>query len=147
MITIPRLMLVVLLAMANLPPAHGQTQVKAEVKAQLKSPNWVKSTADAGWRARDSSGEIVFKDQLWILGGWFDSFQSPPRDVWSSRDGANWSLVQNEAPWKYSDLPMTIAFKDRMWVMGGWTNGRLAWSHLGSRHECDVEPPDRSGGG
>ena len=126
MITTPRLMLVVLLAMANLPPVQAQTPVKSLVKSAVKTPNWVKSTADAGWRARDSSGEIVFKDQLWILGGWFDSFQSPPRDVWSSRDGANWSLVQNEAPWKYSDLPMTIAFKDRMWVMGGWTNGRLA---------------------
>lgn len=95
--------------------AHGQ-----------ENYNWTKVTTNAAWKPRDSSGEVVFKDQLWLLGGWFDSFQSPPRDVWSSSDGIDWKLVESEAPWKYSDLPMTIAFGDRMWLMGGWTNGRLA---------------------
>jgi hypothetical protein len=67
----------------------------------------------------------VFKDQLWLFGGWFDSFQAPPRDVWQSPDGKNWQLVTPQAPWKHSDLPMTLAFKDRMWLLGGWYNGRL----------------------
>lgn len=87
--------------------------------------DWVKVTEKAGWQPRDSSGELVYKDQLWILGGWFDSFHSPPRDVWSSADGKTWRLVTKEAPWKFSDLPMTLTFKDRMWIMGGWYNGRL----------------------
>ena len=93
--------------------------------AQEIGPDWVKVTADAGWRARDSSGELVYKDKLWLFGGWFDSFQSPPRDVWNSADGKTWNLVEKAAPWKYSDLPMTMTFGDRMWFMGGWTNGRL----------------------
>src|SRR5690348_1765971 len=71
------------------------------------APDWVKVTEKAGWRPRDSSGEVVFKDQLWILGGWFDSFTAPPRDVWSSPDGKTWKLVTKEAPWKHSNLPMT----------------------------------------
>ena len=96
------------------------------LSAQNVGPDWVKVTPDAGWRARDSSGELVYNERMWIFGGWFDSFQSPPRDVWSSSDGKTWTLVTSEAPWKYSDLPMTIAFRDRMWFMGGWTNGRLA---------------------
>src|SRR5437868_2726434 len=85
-------------------------------------PDWVRVTDKAGWRPRDSSGEVVFKDQLWLLGGWFDSYSPPPRDVWSSADGKAWKLVTKEAPWKYSDLPMTLAFRDRMWILGGWTN-------------------------
>src|SRR3954469_2217479 len=89
-------------------------------------PDWVKVTDKAGWQPRDSSGEVVFKDQLWILGGWFNSYAAPPRDVWSSPDGKAWKLVTKEAPWKHSDLPMTVAFKDRMWLLGGWYNGRLA---------------------
>lgn len=89
------------------------------------TPNWVKVTDNAGWQARDSSGEVVFRDQMWILGGWFDSFAAPPRDVWSSSDGKAWKLVEKTAPWKHSDLPMTLAFKDRMWLLGGWYNGRL----------------------
>lgn len=94
--------------------------------AQVHGPDWVKVTSAAAWRPRDSSGELVFQDRLWLFGGWFDSFQSPPRDVWSSPDGKEWSLVSENAPWKFSDLPMTMVFKDKMWFMGGWTNGRLA---------------------
>lgn len=93
--------------------------------ADDRTHDWVKVADKAAWQPRDSSGEVVFKDKLWILGGWFDSYHAPPRDIWSSPDGKTWSLVQKEAPWKYSDLPMTLAFKDRMWVLGGWYNGRL----------------------
>lgn len=89
------------------------------------APNWVRVTEHADWKPRDSSGEVVFKNRLWILGGWFDSFSEPPRDVWSSADGAKWDLVTEKAPWKHSDLPTTLVFKDRMWMMGGWHNGRL----------------------
>jgi hypothetical protein len=90
-----------------------------------QAPNWVKVTDHAGWQPRDSQGEVVYKDQLWILGGWFNSFEAPPRDVWSSLDGKSWKQVTKMAPWKHSDLPMTLVFKDRMWLMGGWYNGRL----------------------
>lgn len=87
--------------------------------------SWLKVTDAAGWQPRDSQGEVVFQDKLWLMGGWFQSFEAPPRDVWSSADGREWKLVQKEAPWKHSDLPMSLAFKDRMWLMGGWYNGRL----------------------
>lgn len=89
-----------------------------------QGPDW-KLVGNAAWQARDSQGEVVFRDKLWIFGGWYQSFEAPPRDVWSSADGANWNLVQKDAPWKHSDLPMTVVHNDRMWLMGGWYNGRL----------------------
>lgn len=95
------------------------------VALQPASPDWVKVTDKPGWKARDSQGEVVFKDRLWIMGGWYDSFSSPPRDVWSTADGAKWDLVTDAAPWKHSDLPMTVVHNDKMWLMGGWYNGRL----------------------
>ena len=88
-------------------------------------PDWVLVTADAGWQPRDSQGELVYKDQLWIFGGWFQSYEAPPRDVWTSPDGKTWRRVAESAPWKHSDLPMSITFSNRMWIMGGWHNGRL----------------------
>ncbi len=99
--------------------------IAISVFAQEKKADWVKVTDSAGWRPRDSQGEVVYKNQLWILGGWFDSYETPPRDVWSSPDGKNWKLVNQFAPWKHSDLAMSIAFKGKMWMMGGWYNGRL----------------------
>ena len=50
---------------------------------------------------------------------------APPRDVWSSPDGANWRLATKQAPWNSSDLPMSLSFNGRMWLMGGWHDGRL----------------------
>lgn len=93
--------------------------------ADEKTPSWVKVTDKAEWQARDSSGELVYRDKLWIVGGWFDSYMAPPRDVWNSADGKSWTLVEKSAPWKHSDLGMTVTFKDKMWFMGGWYNGRL----------------------
>lgn len=95
------------------------------VFAQSTAPNWVKLSDMNGFTPRDSCGEMVFKDKLWLLGGWVNSFQDPPRDIWSSADGKEWTRVAETAPWKHSDFPMTLAFKDRMWVMGGWHGGRL----------------------
>jgi len=88
-------------------------------------PGWVKVTDKAGWRARDSQGELVYDGKLWIFGGWFSSYAAPPRDVWSSSDGKTWSRVTEKAPWIHSDLPMSITFNKKMWMMGGWYNGRL----------------------
>ncbi len=104
-----------------------ETTAKGDPADNYASPvhDWTLETPAAPWQARDSSGEVVFRDRMWLFGGWFDSFSAPPRDVWSSADGVHWDLVCKEAPWKHSDLPMTVAFKDRMWIMGGWYNGRL----------------------
>ncbi|MEN9632338.1 MAG: hypothetical protein RL077_742 [Verrucomicrobiota bacterium] len=97
------------------------------------APDWVRETEAAGWQPRDSQGELVFRDRLWIFGGWFNSFAAPPRDVWSSGDGRAWQLVTTNAPWLHSDLPMAITFKDRMWMMGGWYNGRLPGHSAGNQ--------------
>jgi hypothetical protein len=88
------------------------------------APDWVLE-GKAAWQPRDSQAEYVFRDRLWIMGGWFGSYSAPPRDVWSSADGRQWRLVTKEAPWLHSDLPMNIAFQNRMWIMGGWYKGRL----------------------
>jgi Kelch motif len=90
-----------------------------------KAPDWVKVTDRAGWQPRDSQGEVVYKDRLWIFGGWFDSFSAPPREVWNSADGKRWNRITENAAWRHSDLGMTLVFDDKMWFMGGWYNGRL----------------------
>lgn len=86
---------------------------------------WTPETLNAAWKPRDSQIEFVYKNKLWIAGGWFNSYEAPPRDVWSSPDGKHWNLVNKEAPWIHSDLAMSVVFKKKMWVMGGWYNGRL----------------------
>lgn len=105
----------------------------SSIFAEEKKLDWVQVTEKAGWQPRDSQGELVFKDQLWIFGGWFNSYEAPPRDVWKSADGKRWELVTQQAPWIHSDLPMTLTFKDKMWLMGGWYNGRLKGHSAGNQ--------------
>ncbi len=102
---------------------EAQTTPERADKVDL---NWVQVTKKAAWQARDSQGELVYQDKLWIFGGWFDSYEAPPRDVWNSANGEHWTLVKNRAPWIHSDLSMSLTFKGKMWFMGGWYNGRLA---------------------
>lgn len=92
--------------------------------ASLPAADWVLE-ATAPWQARDSQVEFVLNDQLWIGGGWFQSFEAPPRDVWSSADGKTWKLAAPQVPWMHSDLAMSLSFQNKAWVMGGWFNGRL----------------------
>ena len=92
------------------------------LSAQNIGPNWIKVTPNAEWRARDSSGELVYNDRIWIFGGWFDSFQSPPRDVWSSSDGKTWTQVTEHAEWSPRLWFSSVTYRNRMWVLGGWSN-------------------------
>ena len=104
--------------------------------------NWELLTDTPGWESRDSAGEMVFNDHMWVMGGWFNSFDAPPRDVWKSSDGIEWTQVRRLAPWMHSDFPMTVVFNNRMWIMGGWFNGRLpghsagrsVWSSTNGNH-------------
>ena len=100
--------------------------------AFAQQPTWTLVNPQADFRARDSCAEVSFHGKLWLLGGWFDSFQPAPRDVWSSVDGKSWTQVLNQAPWKHSDLSMSLVFKDRMWMMGGWYNGRMEGHESGN---------------
>lgn len=90
-----------------------------------QNPVWFNESPAVAWQARDSQAELVYKNQLWIFGGWFNSKEAPPRDVWNSSDGRSWNLINNSAPWIHSDLSMSVVFKNKMWMMGGWYNGRL----------------------
>ncbi len=95
------------------------------VMAQTEAPNWVRVTEHAEWAPRDSCGEVVHNDRMWLLGGWFNSNIIGPTDVWSSTDGLGWELVTDAAGWQAGDLPTTVVHDGRMWLMGGWYAGRL----------------------
>ncbi|MEA3042270.1 MAG: hypothetical protein QOH47_108 [Sphingomonadales bacterium] len=91
------------------------------------APAWT-FLGNAPWAPRDSAGEAVLNGQLYIMGGWYDSFQPTLRDVWSSGNGTAWTQVTPQAPWTHSDWPMSVAFNGRLWMMGGYDLGRLPGS-------------------
>jgi hypothetical protein len=89
------------------------------VTAQERRLDWVQETRKAEWQARDSQGEFVYDDNMWILGGWLTPKTPNLLDVWKSPDGKNWIRTLETAPWVQSDLPVSLVFKGKMWIMGG----------------------------
>ncbi len=84
-----------------------------------QGPNWVLENEKADWQARDSQGEFIYDDHMWILGGWFTPKIPNPRDVWKSPDGKQWTCTVEVAPWEHSDLSVSLVFDGKMWFMGG----------------------------
>lgn len=120
-------------------------QRSASSDRTVEGPAWEPVTESAGWSPRDSAGEVVFKDAMWILGGWVGVNDPNPRDVWTSSDGIRWNCVQPEAPWLHSDLPMVYTFQDRIWIMGGRRvpgkeNSNSVWSSADGVHWDLVSP-------
>lgn len=78
---------------------------------------WEKVTDQAPWSRRDSMGEVVYNEKMWIFGGY-----TPERvnDVWCSGDGKDWQQVSAAAPWGPRNLPGALVFDERMWIMGGF---------------------------
>ncbi|MCP4645721.1 MAG: hypothetical protein GY851_35075 [bacterium] len=103
------------------------------------------------WEGRHTAGYVVFKDEMWIVGG--DPLQGHYQyDVWNSSDGKTWDHVNkgHQVPWCPRALHYTVAFKGKIWVMGGQTTSQFApaenalyddvWNSEDGIHWEKVEP-------
>lgn len=77
------------------------------------TPGWTKVLPRAPWPARDSAGELVFRERMWLIGGYTPAIVG---DVWSSADGINWEHTGQIPSDKGVDIPVAFVFQDRMWV-------------------------------
>lgn len=87
---------------------------------------WARVLEHAPWSVRGmSSGVVIFKDRLWILGGGtYDTPTTPTRqfynDVWSTPDGIQWTCHTERAAWHPRQYHEVAVWDDRMWVMEGY---------------------------
>jgi hypothetical protein len=75
---------------------------------------WTQMTASAPWSPRDYPRVVVFKDELYLLGG-----QKHP-DTWRSANGKDWTQLTAEAEWGQRHDYAAVVFDGRLWVFGGW---------------------------
>ena len=98
---------------------------------------WVNVTNEAAYAPRDGAGALVFKDKMWLLGGWNPGDKKHfPRicnnEVWSSKDGAGWTLEKPNTfldstfdrakDWEGRHTAGYVVYKDKMWIVGGDCN-------------------------
>ncbi|MEO0556424.1 MAG: kelch repeat-containing protein [Bacteroidota bacterium] len=70
--------------------------------------------------ARQSHATTVFKDRLWLVGGFIAGFGNQ-NDVWFSEDGVTWevSLENLEAPFTSRNGHQLVTFDNKLWLIGG----------------------------
>ncbi|TWU22880.1 Kelch motif protein [Novipirellula galeiformis] len=120
--------------LTNAAGSEPQTAASPDAKPQYQ---WVNVTQSAAYAPRDGAGALVFKDKMWLLGGWnpSDKVHFPMicnNEVWSSRDGATWSLVKPNTfldkhfdptrDWEGRHTAGYAVYQDKMWIVGGDAN-------------------------
>lgn len=104
------------------------------VRAETNSYQWVKVTAQARFAPRDGAGSLVFKNQMWLLGGWNPRDKNNfPRicnnEVWKSVDGLLWESIKTNSfvhadfdavkDWEGRHTAGYVIYKNKMWILGG----------------------------
>ncbi|KQC29905.1 hypothetical protein [Flagellimonas eckloniae] len=82
--------------------------------------NWTDVTNSTSFTPRLLHASVVFKDKLWVIGGWVDGVIFR-KDIWSSTDGVNWvqETTDGGLPELYNHE--VVAYDDKLWIIGGNT--------------------------
>jgi len=80
--------------------------------------HWERVTPAAAWKPRMWLSTVVYRDVMWVLGGWSEEAGNF-RDVWYSRDGANWTELKSDALWTRRHEQSAWVFQDKIWIAGG----------------------------
>lgn len=91
-----------------------KTDYQMRVIRNHPTPTWVRVFSSAPWVPRDSAGELVFRNRLWIFGGYTPDVVG---DIWSSPDGRKWARAGVMPDGAQVNIPLEFVFKDRMWIV------------------------------
>jgi len=70
------------------------------------------------WSPRLWFAQAVYRDRIWILGGWLPE-PGNYNDIWFTEDGKQWTEVKCEKIWKQRHQPAVYVFDDKIWIAGG----------------------------
>ena len=79
---------------------------------------WTQVTEDAPWEPRLWFSSVVYRNRIWVLGGWSQE-EGNMGDVWCSADGEHWTRLKSEVLWRPRHEHSAFVFQDRIWVAGG----------------------------
>ena len=96
---------------------------------------WAQVRDNAPFAERDGAGALIFKDNMWLIGGWNPREWAKGRfpthcanDVWRSEDGAAWTMVKpntctapfdDELDWEGRHCAGYAVHAGKMWILGG----------------------------
>ena len=81
------------------------------------------------WHARIWFSSLVYKNRMWVLGGWSNQPSQNWNDVWSTADGVHWQPLPTETVWSKRHQQSAYVFADKLWIAGGnaWPCDGQVW--------------------
>ena len=107
-----------------------QSKLYNDVWCSNDGVHWEQVTAAAPWQERIWFSSVVYRDRLWVLGGWSNRPSQNWDDVWHSSDGKNWFRLETSDGWTARHEQSAVVFRDKIWLAGGnaWPLTNDTWS-------------------
>ena len=80
---------------------------------------WTQVTAHAPWHERIWFSAVVYRNCMWVLGGWSKEPNRNYGDVWYTADGVTWRELKTETIWSERHEHSAHVFQDKLWLVAG----------------------------
>ena len=94
-------------------------EARSDVWSSSDGVHWTQVLQKAPWAPRIWFSAVVYKDHMWLLGGWSNDPSKNWNDVWYSADGKDWKQLVAENLWSPRHEHSAYVFQDKIWVAGG----------------------------
>lgn len=92
-------------------------KISTKISRTRDGKTWELVTEKSNLPTRVFYGAAVFKDKIWLVGG-FDG-KNYFNDIWNSSDGVKWNRIVEKAAWSPRLVRTIVVFKNRLWIFGG----------------------------
>jgi hypothetical protein len=91
----------------------------SDVWSSTDGVHWEQVAPAAPWEPRLWFSSAVYRNRMWVLGGWKNNPSTNLGDVWYSHDGRDWKQLRSNVIWKERHEHSAFVFDDKLWVAGG----------------------------
>ncbi len=81
--------------------------------------NWTQVTDHAPWAPRIWFSAVVYRNHMWVLGGWSNQPSRNWNDVWFSADGVTWKQLRTKTIWSERHEHSVYVLADKLWLVAG----------------------------
>jgi hypothetical protein len=96
-----------------------------DVWSSADGVHWTCVTPAAPWAPRIWFSAAVYRERIWLLGGWSNHPYRNWNDVWHAADGERWEPLATNSIWPPRHEHSAYVFRDRLWVAGGMVPPRV----------------------
>jgi hypothetical protein len=90
-----------------------------DVWCSADGEQWEQVVEHADWSPRLWFSSAVYRDRMWVLGGWSNNPSRNWGDAWHSADGRHWTQLKCDVVWKERHEHSAFVFQDKLWIAGG----------------------------